>query len=167
MEIIYRKVEKNEKEQLFTFIDDILSRIKDCNYFIPYDQWELDNMFDEENYGYVYGAFDTNKLVGMSQLYVNQQMLAECKQLLSIDEDSCEIGGNLVLEEYRDKSIATNLMKNEIELAKQLGFKTIIAMAHPDNKASIKSLEHVGFSFVKEETLNNGFKRNLYCLKVK
>ena len=71
MEIVYRKVEKNEKEQLFTFIDDILSRIKDCNYFIPYDQWELDNMFDEENYGYVYGAFDTNKLVGMSQLYVS------------------------------------------------------------------------------------------------
>ena len=37
-------------------------------------------MFDEENYAPLYGAYDGDKLVGMAQLYVSQDMLADFKK---------------------------------------------------------------------------------------
>lgn len=37
-------------------------------------------MFDENNYGFLYGAYDGEKLVGMAQLYVSQEMLEDFKK---------------------------------------------------------------------------------------
>ena len=79
----------------------------------------------------------------------------------------CELGGNLVLPEYRGKGITTVLQKMQLELAKQRGFDYIISMAHPNNIGSCKTLEKVGLDFIRETRLSNGFLRNLYMLKLK
>lgn len=168
MELIYKKIEENDKEQLFKLIDIVLSGLPDKAHFIPYEQWELDSMFDEENYAPLYGAYDGQKLVGMAQLYVSQDMLADFKEEFGLTEYKvCELGGNLVLPEYRGKGITTKLQTMEKELAKQLGFDYIISMAHPDNIGSCKTLERVGLNFIKETTLSNGFLRKLYMKKLK
>ena len=152
---------------MFALIDRVLSNIPD-GHFIPYEQWELDSMFDEENYAPLYGAFDGDKLVGMAQLYVSQEMMAGFKKDFELEEYSvCELGGNLVLPEYRGMGIATTLQKMELEIAKERGFDYIISMAHPDNIASCKTLEKVGLKFYKTMSVANGFYRNLYMLKLK
>jgi RimJ/RimL family protein N-acetyltransferase len=104
----------------------------------------------------------------MAQLYVSQEMLADFKEEFGlIDYKICELGGNLVLPEYRGNGITTKLQTVELELAKELNFDYIIAMAHPNNIGSCKTLEKVGLEFVKETTLSNGFLRKLYMLKLK
>lgn len=164
----FKKIEKKDEEQLMNLIKIVLDGLEDETYFIPYEQWELDSMFDTENYAPLYGAYDGNKLVGMAQLYVSQDMLADFKEEFGLTEYKvCELGGNLVLPEYRGMGITTKLQTIELQLAKDLGFDYIISMAHPDNIGSCKTLETVGLNFVKETTLSNGFLRKLYMLKLK
>lgn len=62
MELTYKKIEEKDKEQLFQLIDIVLSGLPDQNHFIPYEQWELDSMFDEINYAPLYGAYDVINL---------------------------------------------------------------------------------------------------------
>ena len=168
MELVYKKIEEKDKDQLFNLIDIVLSGLPDQAHFIPYEQWELDSMFDEVNYAPLDGAYDGDKLVGMAQLYVSQDMLDDFKKEFGLSEYKvCELGGNLVLPEYRGRGITTKLQTMEMELAKELGFDYIISMAHPDNVGSCKTLERVGLDFVKETTLSNGFLRKLYMKKLK
>lgn len=168
MNLIYKKVEEKDTEQLFKLIDTVLGSLESEEYFIPYEQWELDSMFDEKNYAPLYGAYDGEKLVGMAQLYVSQNMLADFKKEFELENyEVCELGGNLVLPEYRGNGITTKLQTIELELARKLGFDYIISMAHPNNIGSCKTLERVGLKFVKETRLSNGFLRKLYMLKLK
>ena len=168
MELVFKKVEEKDKEQLFKLIDTVLGGLPNPDFFIPYEQWEYDSMFDEVNYAPLYGAYDGDKLVGMAQLYVSQDMLKDFKEEFGLaDSKVCELGGNLVLPEYRGNGITTKLQMMELELAKELGFDYIISMAHPDNVGSCKTLERVGLEYVKETTLSNGFLRKLYMKKLK
>lgn len=168
MNLTYKKIEEKDREQLFYLINTVLNGLENPEYFIPYEDWELNSMFDEKNYAPLYGAYDRDKLVGMAQLYVSQDMLADFKKEFGLDNYLvCELGGNLVLPEYRGNGITTTLQKMEMELAKQLGFDYIISMAHPDNIGSCKTLEKVGLEFVKETRLSNGFLRKLYMKKIK
>ena len=167
MELIYKKIEKKDSEQLFKLIDIVLGGLENPEYFIPYEQWELDSMYDEVNYAPLYGAYDGDKLVGMAQLYVSQDMLSDFKKEFGLEDFKvCELGGNLVLPEYRGRGITTKLQTMEMELAKQLGFDYIISMAHPDNIGSCKTLERIGLDFVRETKLSNGFLRKLYMKKI-
>ena len=168
MELVYKKIGEKDKEQLFNLIDVVLNGLSDHAHFIPYEQWELDSMFDEVNYAPLYGAYDGDKLVGMAQLYVSQDMLKDFKDEYGLSEYKvCELGGNLVLPEYRGMGITTKLQTMEMELAKDLGFDYIISMAHPDNIGSCKTLERIGLDFVRETKLSNGFLRKLYMKKLK
>lgn len=168
MELVYKKIEEKDKEQLFKLIDIVLGGLEDKAYFIPYEQWEYDSMFDEKNYAPLYGAYDGDKLVGMAQLYVSQDMLGDFKKEFELEDYTvCELGGNLVLPEYRGNGITTKLQTIELELARKLGFDYIISMAHPNNIGSCKTLERVGLNFVKETKLSNGFLRKLYMLKLR
>ena len=125
-------------------------------------------MFDEKNYAPLYGAYDGDKLVCMAQLYISQEMFSDFKKEFDLENyNVCELGGNLVLSEYRGNGITTKLQTIELELAKQLGFDYVISMAHPKNVGSQKILEKVGLKFVKETKLSNGFLRKLYMLKLK
>lgn len=107
-------------------------------------------------------------LYGMAQLYVSQDMLADFKKEFGLEDYTvCELGGNLVLPEYRGSGITTKLQTIEIELAQKLGFDYVISMAHPNNVSSCKTLEKVGLNFIKETRLSNGFLRRLYMKKLK
>lgn len=67
MELVYKKIEKKDKEQLFNLIDVVLNGLPDQAHFIPYEQWELDSMFDEVNY--VEHMMKTNLLVWHNYMF--------------------------------------------------------------------------------------------------
>lgn len=114
------------------------------------------------------GCYDGDRLVGMAQLYVDQNMLKEFKEVLDIANDKvCELGGNLVLSEYRGRGITTVLQTILYYLAKELKFDYIMSMAHPDNKSSLRTLEKVGLKYVKQATVANGHLRDVYLKKYK
>lgn len=61
--LVYKKVEENDKKQIFNLIEIVLNGLENKEWFIPYEQWELDSMFDDKNYAPLYGAYDGDKLV--------------------------------------------------------------------------------------------------------
>ena len=39
MQLIYKKIEEKDKEELFSLIEEVLNNLEDSTYFIPYEQW--------------------------------------------------------------------------------------------------------------------------------
>jgi len=166
-ELIFKEIDPKDEKQVKDLINVVLSNLKRPEFFISYSEWELDNLFSKD-YAPLYGAYDGDKLVGMGQLYVNQDSLKEYKETFDIaDKKIAELGGALVLPEYRKRGIMTTLMKILTDLAKDMGFNYVISMAHPDNIASNKALKNVGLKYVKTVTENNGYLRDLYIMELK
>ena len=95
-------------------------------------------------------------------------MLAGFKKDYILEEYKiCELGGNLVLPEYRGRGITTKLQTMLLEMAKTKDFDYIISMAHPENIGSLKTLEKIGLEMIKTTKLSNGFLRTLYMLKLR
>lgn len=113
------------------------------------------------------GAYIDGKLVGIAQLYVKQEMLEEFKQAMNIaDKKVAEIGGNPILSEARGKGIMFSMIQKQLEDAPCMGFDYVIAMAHPDNIASIKSLKKLGMDYVNTCTVANGHLRETYWIEL-
>ncbi len=166
MNFIFKEIEKKDEKQLLNLISTVLNNLEKEDYFIPYEKWELDSMFDK-TYAPLYGAYDNEKLVAMTQLYIREDFLKEYIDILGLNGNKvCELGGNLVLPEYRGKGLITELMRIQSDLAKQMGFDYIISMAHPENIASKKSLEKVGLEYVKTTTVNEKFLRDIFMKKL-
>lgn len=164
--LIYKEIEKKDEKQLRQLISTVLGNLERPEFFIPYEEWELEQIFDK-NYAPLHGAYDGDKLVGMAQLYVKREMLQEFIDVLGLnDYKVCELGGNLVLPEYRGRGIIGNLFKIQIELAKELEFDYVISMAHPDNVASNRALQKIGLKYVKTTTVANGHLRDIYQIKL-
>jgi GNAT superfamily N-acetyltransferase len=164
--IEFKEIPKTDREQVLSLISIVIAGLERKEYFIPYEQWELDSLFDK-SYAPIHGAYDGKKLVGIAQLYVKQEMLSEFKEVAELTTYKvCELGGNLVLPEYRGFGITTKLQTIQLELAKRQGFDYIISMAHPDNIGSLKTLEKIGLKYSKTVTVVNGHLRNVYMKKL-
>jgi len=166
-DLTFKVIELNDEKQVKDLINVVLSGLERPEFFISYSEWELENLFNKD-YAPLYGAYDGDKLVGMGQLYVNQDSLKEYKETFNIaDKKVAELGGALVLPEYRKRGIMTSLMNIITDLAKDMGFDYVISMAHPDNIGSNKALKNVGLKYIKTVTENNGYLRDLYIMELK
>ena len=164
--ITYQTIKQKDESQLKSLIERSLSLLECPDFFIPYSKWELDNFFDVD-YAYLHGAYDGDILVGMAQIYVQKDILEEEMKLLGITEEkTCEFGGNLLLPEYQGKGIMTALIKMQIDFIKQLDYKYVIAKTHPDNIAGNKLFTKIKMEKRGIFTLNNGFIRNIYLMKL-
>jgi GNAT superfamily N-acetyltransferase len=162
----FKEVPKTDKEQVLGLIGIVISELENKEYFIPYEQWELDSLFDK-NYAPIHGAYDGKKLVGIAQLYVKQEMLSELKEVTELTEYVvCVLGGNLILPEYRGFGITTKLQTMQLELAKRQGFDYIISIAHPNNIGSLRTLEKIGLKYLRTTSVANGYLRNVYIKKL-
>lgn len=164
--LIFKEIERKDEKQLRNLIKTVLEGLENPKYFIPYADWELDELFNKE-YAPLHGAYDGEKLVGMAQLYVKEDFLKEYIDVLGLNGYKvCELGGNLVLPEYRGQGIMYELIKIQAKLAKDMGFDYIISMAHPDNMGSKKSLMKLGLEYVKTTTVNETFLRDIFKMKL-
>ena len=113
-------------------------------------------------------AFDGEKLVAMGQIYVKQEMIEDYKKLLDIeDKRACELGGALCLKEYRRYGLMFHIMEYLSTMAKEKEFEYILTMAHPDNIPSNNLIKKLGLNYIKTETVNGSFLRNLYLKEIK
>lgn len=165
-ELVYKKIDSKDEQQVRDLINIVLGGLEKEEYFIPFEEWELQSLFNED-YAPLYGCYDGDKLAAMAQLYVDPNMLKEFKEVLDIsDYKVCELGGNLVLPEYRGRGITTVLQTILYYLARELKYDYIMSMAHPDNKSSLKTLEKVGLKYVKTCSVANGHLRDVYLKKL-
>lgn len=164
--IKYKEVSRKDKPAVLKIINTVMDSLEDQELFVPYEKYELENLFNS-NYAILHGAYDKNELVGISQLYQDQNFLNEYKELTDLtDYRICQIGGSLVYSKYKNRKIIKNLVKIQVEVAKAKAYNYIIAMVHPSLLFERKIFESVGFKYHATVKLSNGFPRDFFIIKL-
>lgn len=68
-------------------------------------------------------------------------------------------GPMAVFDDYRGNGIQKYMIKRCDKLSKDLGYKYVVTTVHPDNIASIKSIEASGFSYVGDVEFSRGLRK--------
>ncbi len=149
----FRKLEEKDAWQFSELIKNMYSGLENLKWFtpMPYDEENVLNMIQKPRF-YILGAFENEKLVGVSSLDY------KCGKLLGkIDfpkdcntEKLVEIGFNLVHLDYRGNKIMQKLIKELLEKLKNDGYEWVFVKVHKDNIASNKSCYNLGFEQWKE-----------------
>ncbi len=62
--LTYKEINKEDEKQLRDLIKIVLDGLENPQFFIPYEKWELEQIFDK-SYAPLHGAYDGEKLVCM------------------------------------------------------------------------------------------------------
>lgn len=163
--IEFRKVDINERENLIQLMNEVLDNLERKDFFMPFTEEELEDIFNQDKI-LTFGAYDNNKIVGMAQLYLDQSYVNEIKNMLNIKSNKvAELGGYLVLSNYRNKGIMKQLETILIQEAKKLKYEYIVITVHPENIASNKATEYTGAKIAKVTKFGE-YLRNIYLLDI-
>lgn len=163
--ITYREIAIEEKQQLKELIDTVLKDLERKEFFIPFTEEELKDMFNRDKI-ITYGAYDGEKLIGTAQLFFDEAYTAEIKEILNINSNKiAEFGSYLVLKSYRNKGIMKHLQDMLILKLKDMHYEYAVITVHPDNIASNKVVQNTGAKIVKVTNLGE-YLRNIYLLKL-
>lgn len=55
--LVYKEIEKKDEKQLRELIKTVLGNLERPEFFIPYEEWELEQIFDKQ-YAPLHGAYD-------------------------------------------------------------------------------------------------------------
>lgn len=162
--IVFRQLEQDDSESLYMLINDIECSLPDATWWLPIKKTAQEHFFDK-SWTIFYGAFDKDKLVAASGLFINPYEYAECAIQLGLNLDkTAEIGRCMVLPDYRGHNLMFMLNKLLIEEALKLDRSTIIATAHPNNISSNKSLIKLGMSIKGEIVKMDSYPRNILVM---
>lgn len=105
----------------------------------------------------------------MCKIFIPREIEEEYYDILNIPKSKsiCELGGALVLPEYRKKEIMTNLSIITMDYFNNLNFDYIISTAHSENIPSNKIVRKLGFELYVTLTTQSGYVHCLYWKKAK
>ena len=52
IELVYKEIEKKDEKQLRELINIVLGNLERPEFFIPYEEWELEQIFDKNYHPY-------------------------------------------------------------------------------------------------------------------
>lgn len=163
--LVYKRIDKKDKEKLIKLIDTVLECLERPEFFIPFTDEDIKIMFDKDKV-ITYGVYDNEELVATAQLYLQEEYVKELKEILDIeDKKVSEFGGYLVLPEYRNQGIMRQLQNMLALEAKKAGFEYAVITAHPDNIPSNSVIKHSEAKLMKTADLE-GYLRNIYLLEL-
>lgn len=163
--MVTRQLTINDKKLFNEFNKTILDSIANSEWFIPFSP--DDEQVLTPDHDLFLGVFDGDKLVGISGLILTEAFYGEIRDVLGLQgKKIAEVGGSMVLPEYRGKNIMLSINKMLVQIAKEQGYEYLVATVHPDNVASRTSAETLGF-VKKDCILRKGkFLRNVYIMKL-
>lgn len=149
----FRKLEERDVCEFSELIENMYSGLENLEWFtpMPFDEENVLNMIQKPRF-YILGAFEDNKLVGVSSLdYKCGKLLGKMDFPENCNtEKLVEIGFNLVHLDYRGNKIMQKLIQQLLEKLKQDGYEWVFVKVHKDNIASNKSCYNLGFKLWKE-----------------
>lgn len=164
MNIIYKKIEEKDKEKIECLKQEVITGIERQEFYMEDPEEDKTKMFENTIF---YGAYDNDNLVGLAQLYIDQEYLEDMKEIFGLKRYSvCELGTALVKKEYRNQGIMQNLIKIQIDIAKDMKFEYIIATIHPENIPSNRAFEKSGFHIKGQAIFRENYLRNLCVMKI-
>ena len=135
----FRKLEERDVCEFSELIENMYSGLENLEWFtpMPFDEESVLNMIQKPRF-YILGAFEDDKLVGVSSLdYKCGKLLGKIDFPTDCDtEKLVEIGFNLVHLDYRGNKIMQRLMQKLIEKLQNDGYEWVFVKVHRDNIAS-------------------------------
>jgi RimJ/RimL family protein N-acetyltransferase len=160
-----RVLTESDSDSLDNLIKAIETNIEHEDWWLPVTKKARSMFFDGKS-AVLVGAFnEDNKLVAACGLFFFE-VLSDTN-VSTLNTDLAEIGRCMVLPEYRGENLMLRLNRELVERARELGKKNIVATSHPDNKASCRSLEHLGFTKKCLVRKWNNYSRNYYTYNIK
>jgi RimJ/RimL family protein N-acetyltransferase len=108
---------------------------------------------------------EKNELVAACGLFFFE-MLSDTN-VSTLNNELAEIGRCMVMPEYRGDNLMLKLNRELVEEAKKLGKTKLVATSHPDNIASCRSLEKLGFTKKCLVKKWGNYVRNYYTYDIK
>ena len=109
----------------------------------------------------MFGMFDGDILIGATGLFWDTAHVAKYLGNIHAMDPVAVVGRGMVLPSYRKQGIASRLLTEIMDMARVMGFNTLVVSAHPENKASIKTLTNAGFTVREEREMMPGYKRSI------
>jgi len=159
----FKKIPNTDKEQVQNLVNTVFKTLENPDFLIPWTNEQMNRFFNED-YSILFGAYDGDLLIAMTQIFTPREIEEEYYDILNIPKTNtiCELGGFLVLPEYRKKKVMTHLSKIAYDYFKQLDFDYVICTCHPENIVSNKVAKNLEFKFYGTLTTQSGFLRSLY-----
>ena len=159
-----RHLTTSDRKIFDEFNSVILDALKNKEWFIPFDK---DDPVLEESHDYFIGYFDGDKLAAISALIFDEHFLGELREITGLGgKKIAEVGGSMVLPEYRGQNLMLQLNRKLVSYARDKGYEYLVATVHPDNVASRTSAETLGFKLHSRFMRKGRFLRNLYVMKL-
>ena len=132
---------------------------------MPFTQDEKNEMLKGESI-IVYGAFsEKNELMSVSGLFPDPSNFGDLTELLKLNPaETTELGGCMTRPKFRGQNLMLRLNEYLLSVAKNQGYKNLIATAHPENTASGKSLEKLGMKKVGQVNRSGKYLRDVFYL---
>jgi RimJ/RimL family protein N-acetyltransferase len=153
----------NQYNDLIKAVED---NLETKTFWLPITEKSRSHFFDKE-WTRILGTFDGDKLIGAVGLFLNENEFGDsCKVLQIGNEGVAEYGRAMVLPEYRNHGVMTELSKRIIKYAEIIGIEVIVATVHPNNVASQSVVQKMGFKKRAFVVKNNEYDRDVFLLEV-
>ena len=148
-----KQITVSNTQEFCDLIVDMYSHLENLEWFtpMPYDYDNVKSMIENPRF-YIIGAFEDDKLVGVSSLdYKCGKLIgkfdfpSECTL-----ENTVELAFNMVHSKHRGKGIMKLMIASLLEKVTADKFEWVFSKAHKDNLASSKSLIKNGLVIYKE-----------------
>jgi RimJ/RimL family protein N-acetyltransferase len=160
-----RILTESDSDSLDNLINSIEGNLEKKEWWLPVTK-KCRSMYFDGKSAVLIGAFnEDNKLIAASGLFFFE-ILSETN-VSTLNANLAEIGRCMVLPEYRGENLMLKLNRELIEKAREMGKRSIVATSHPDNKASCRSLEQLGFTKKCLVKKWNNYSRNYYTYDIK
>ncbi len=158
MKIEYRKIRKEDNEQVRFVIRTSLEEFGGKRPGTAYYDEELDNMFEAYNKprAAYFVAVADGKVVGTGGI----------QHLNGTDENICELQKVYLLKKYRGHGIGRHIVELCIQKAQKFGYDAIYLETFPNMKSAQKLYLKLGFEFIDHSIGHTGHNTNeIWMLK--
>ena len=163
-----KRLDKSNQQDFINFNRVIRKNLQNPAWFMPFSEENMIHTFDEGNTLIVYGAFVDGVLACISLFDTNQEEFKELSVAsgVSLDKKGAELGGSMVLPEFRGQNLMLDVNNKLVEVAREMGIEYFVATVHPDNVASNRSVHKMGMQLKTTITRAGGYLRNVYLLEI-
>ena len=160
-----KRLDKSHHKAFKDINNIIRQNLTNSTWFMPFSEENLGNTFDEKSSLVIYGAFVDGVLAAVSLIDTNEDEFNELAVKLGVKNlKGAELGGSMVLPEYRGKNLMYKINAELIDYAKKASFEYLVATAHPDNIASNSSLKKLNMEYKIKVIRTGGYERNVYIM---
>jgi RimJ/RimL family protein N-acetyltransferase len=162
-----KRLDKSNQQDFINFNRIIRQNLANPKWFMPFSEENMTHTFDEGNTLVVYGVFVDGVLAAISLFDHNYYEFKELSIAVGVspDKKGAELGGSMVLPEFRGQNLMLDINTKLISVAKEMGIDYFVATVHPDNIASNRSVQKMGMQLKTTITRTGGYERNVYVLE--